>query len=155
QPLAGGTYGSLVGIARPARYAGSVSLDDFAYGPASTDFNPPTAGISSPAAGATLSGVLSVTAALRRDGRVAPVDLSVDGTLIATSSGGPYTWSFDTRSVWDGTHVLGVRAFDASGNTTITTETVVTQNGLALPRPAIASHYSHIRVAELAYSGWQ
>src|SRR5215471_14437574 len=39
KPLAGGMYGSLVGLARPARYTGSISLDDFGYGPASMDFN--------------------------------------------------------------------------------------------------------------------
>ncbi|HMF13589.1 MAG TPA: Ig-like domain-containing protein [Gemmataceae bacterium] len=155
QPLVGGTYGSLIGIARPARYAGSISLDDFGYGPASTDFNPPTVAISSPVAGATLSGAVKITARVSDDFGVARVEFTVDGALTATSTSGPYTWSFNTRSLWDGTHLLGVRAYDTSGNTTLATETVVTHNGLALPRPAIASHYSHVRIAELAYSGWQ
>jgi hypothetical protein len=154
QPLTGGTNGSLIGLARPAQYVNSIAFDDFGYGSASDDFDPPTVSITGPAAGATLSNVVPITAVAGDDVGVTRVEFSVDGSLIAALSTGPYACNFDTRSVWDGNHVLTVRAFDAAGNMTAVAETVATQNGLPLPQPVIPAHYSHIRIAELAYSGW-
>jgi hypothetical protein len=155
QPLTGGTNGSLIGLARLAQYVNSIAFDDFGYGSASNDFDPPTVSITAPAAGATLSNVVSLTAVAGDDVGVTRVEFFVDGSLLATLSTGPYNCNFDTRSVWDGNHVLTVRAFDAAGNMTITSENFATLTGLPLPQPVIPAHYSHIRIAELAYSPWQ
>jgi hypothetical protein len=88
QPLTGGTNGSLIGLARPAQYANSVAFDDFGYGSASNDFDPPTLSITGPAAGATLSNVVPITAVVSDDVGVTRVEFSVDSSLLAALSAG-------------------------------------------------------------------
>lgn len=153
QPLSGSSNGSLVGLARPARYASSLSLDDFSYGMASMDFEPPVVTLALPSSGA-LSGIVPVVPAINENVGISRVEFLIDGALTFSAATGPFTWNFDTRSVWDGKHTMTVRAFDAAGNATTASTTITTLNSLPLPRPAIPSHYSHIRIAQLAYNGW-
>jgi hypothetical protein len=97
--------------------------------PAGSDTSPPTASITQPAGGTTLSGVATVTAVAIDDVGVAEVDLLVDGTKVAASAAAPYTFSFDTSSAAPGSHALVARAQDAAGNVgysaavSVTTET--------------------------------
>src|SRR5262245_27913571 len=80
------------------------------------DTTPPTASITAPLAGATLSGFVSITATADDDVGVTFVELYLDDLW----SGSPYPGSsvgWDTRYTADGVHTLRVRAHDEAGNT--------------------------------------
>ncbi len=76
----------------------------------------PTVAITSPAAGATLSGDGSCAAsASDTGGSIARVDFLIDNKNIASDTGSPYTCAFNTASLTNGSHVLTAIATDNSG----------------------------------------
>jgi hypothetical protein len=145
--------GGAVGLGRLPSYTGTVSFDDFAYASVSLESQPPAVTINSPAAGATVSGVIPVQASATDDVGVASVEFYVDNVLRAVDTQAPYTWSLDTTLVANGPHTLTVKAYDPAQNIGQASETITTQNDFsALPRPTVPRHYPNIRVAELAYN---
>ena len=82
----------------------------------SSDSSPPTASITDPAAGATVSGTLSIASTASDDVGVTKVELYVDGAMKAVDLSAPYSFSLDTTTLSDGPHWLYVRAYDAAGN---------------------------------------
>ena len=80
------------------------------------DAAPPTATITHPSAGASISGTFLVRAQAGDDVRVEKVDLWIDGTLTGIDTQAPYEFSWDTTLVVNGTHTIEVRAYDIAGN---------------------------------------
>ncbi len=86
---------------------------------APADATPPTVSLTAPAAGATVSGTavtLSATAA--DDVAVAKVDFFVDGALVGTDTSSPYSISWNSTTVANGSHSFTARATDTAGNAT-------------------------------------
>lgn len=79
------------------------------------DSAPPTASITSPSAGATVSGTVDVSVTAADDIGVTSVDLQVDGQTRATDSTAPFVLSWDSRTVANGTHELVAVAHDGAG----------------------------------------
>jgi hypothetical protein len=96
-----------------------------------SDTQPPTTSITAPASGATVSGTVSVTAAAADDVGVTAVEFYLDGTLRATDTTAPYSWSWDTLTSVNGSHTLTSRASDAAGNTGTSTAVSVSVNNTA------------------------
>ncbi|HET8559507.1 MAG TPA: Ig-like domain-containing protein [Marmoricola sp.] len=96
------------------------------------DTTPPGVDITSPTDLATVSGPVSVAVAAADDIGVTAVELSVDGVLLATDSTAPYSFSWDSTGVVDGSHDLMATAYDAAGNHTSTTITVTVRNAVPL-----------------------
>ena len=92
----------------------AVSL---ASGGGAGDTTPPTVSFSSPAAGATVSGTMSVQVGASDNVGVTSVNLSVDGVLLGGDNTAPYSFSWNTTAVANGTHNLTATAQDAAGNT--------------------------------------
>jgi hypothetical protein len=147
------SQGGFVGVARPARYVGPVSLDNFTALAAGGDSRPPAVTITNPTANATLGGVITVRATATDSVAVTKVEFYVDGVLRQAVLSGPYTWLFDTGTASNGPHTLTVMAYDPSGNVGQASVTFTTQNDNALSIPTIAQHLPNIRIAELAYTG--
>jgi len=101
-------------------YAGDATFtyfDDVAVGTGGTgDTTAPTTSITSPAAGATVSGTISVTASASDNVGVTKVEFYLDGALKSTSTTSPYSWSFNTTTVANGSHTLQSKAYDAANN---------------------------------------
>ncbi|HYH99051.1 Ig-like domain-containing protein [Hyalangium sp.] len=95
--------------------------DDLVF-PVETDSVPPTVAIVSPANGATVRGRITLTTSTSDNQSVAAVDFYDAETLLGSATSRPYSLSWDTRSVSNGSHTLTARARDATGNV-----------GLALP----------------------
>ncbi len=97
---------------------------------------PPTASISSPLSGATVSGTTTVrvTATDQEDTvGTLTVQVSFDSGAYASSTtydsgSATYQLTWNTTSVSDGTHTIGARAIDNGGKTTTSTSTSVTVN---------------------------
>src|SRR6185503_9075311 len=91
------------------------------------DNTAPAAAITSPAAGATVSGTISVAATASDSGSgVSRVEFLLDGAVQATVTTSPYGWSWNTTSATPGTHQLAARATDGAGNQTTSAAVSVT-----------------------------
>jgi chitodextrinase len=105
--------------------------------PPPTDTTPPTVGITAPANNATVSGTTAVTATAADNVGVSGVQFQVDGTNAGTAdTASPYSYSWDTTKVSNGSHKLTAIAKDAAGNsTTSNTITVNVSNSGTTPPP--------------------
>jgi len=81
--------------------------------------NPPpmTVSITSPDAGATVRGVVTVAAEASGPSGIDRVELFADGLLLATATSAPYQTSWDTRpaAVAEGGHLLAAKAWSPGG----------------------------------------
>ena len=84
-----------------------------------------------PASGATVSGTAVTVSATASDNiAVAGVRFMVDDYKIADEDiSAPYSVSWSTQGIEDGSHTLTAVAYDTSGNTATTTRTVTVSNG--------------------------
>jgi thermitase len=76
----------------------------------------PTVVISSPANGSTVQGTISIVVSATDSIRVAWVDCYLDGRRIGLSSGSSATFTVNTTSLPNGTHILQAQACDVGGN---------------------------------------
>lgn len=111
----------------------AVTVDN----PPAPDTAAPTVAVSSPAAGAAVAGLVSVTVAAGDDVGVAQVELFVDAVSVGLSSSGasPYAFSWDTTTLPDGSHTLQASATDAAGNRGTSAAVTVTVANTAPPPP--------------------
>jgi hypothetical protein len=86
----------------------------------------PTASITSPKNGATVSGTVTVSATATDNTGVAKVELLVDGVVNQVDAEVPYSFSWDTRTKPNGRHTLVARSWDAAGNSKTSTVVAVT-----------------------------
>lgn len=82
----------------------------------SVDTTAPTASITSPAAGTTVSGQVAVSVNAADNVGVTKVELYRNGTLYATSTLSPYNFLWDTAAAANGVYTLSAKAYDAAGN---------------------------------------
>jgi poly(hydroxyalkanoate) depolymerase family esterase len=90
------------------------------------DTTPPTVSITAPAAGATVSGTISVAATASDNVGVTRVDVLVDGTVAGSDTTAPYAVAVDTTRLASGSHTLTARAFDAANNAATSAAVTVT-----------------------------
>jgi len=98
------------------------------------DTTPPTLALTSPTAGTTLTGTVTVRAAASDQGGIARVDLYIDGHRHATAAAPPYTFSWQTTAVANGAHTLSLWAEDSAGNAASTTPIGVTVDNPVTPQ---------------------
>jgi hypothetical protein len=111
--------------------------------PPPADTVPPSVSITAPAGGATVSGTTTVSMTADDNVAVASVQVKVDGTTVATDTTAPYSYSWNTTTVTNGSHTLTAVATDTAGNTTTSTAVTVTVSNTvptgqftATPNPA-------------------
>jgi hypothetical protein len=104
-----------------------------------SDTSPPTVSVTAPANGATVSGVVSVTATATDNVGIAGVQFLVNGAnLGAEDTSSPYSVSWSSTTVSNGSHTLTAVARDAAGNTTSSTTVVVTVQNSDTTVPAVS-----------------
>jgi uncharacterized protein DUF4082/Big-like domain-containing protein len=92
-----------------------------------SDTTPPTVTLTSPTAGATVSGTTTLSATASDDVGVTSVQFKVDGADVGSAvTTAPYSASWDTTTATAGVHVLTAVARDAAGNTTTSAAVIVT-----------------------------
>jgi probable HAF family extracellular repeat protein len=109
------------------------------------DIQPPTAGITAPADGTTLSGEFTVTAEARDNYGVRWAELLVDGAVIGSRlERAPFEWSLWAGSLTSGWHELTVRAGDGTSQTVSDSVRILvgTNEPLPPPRPAPPPGYT-------------
>ena len=129
-PLSAGTYYYKVTAEDMAGNVGPSGNEASAV--ATADTTPPTVSISSPSAGATVSGFATVTANASDNGTLVGVQFKADGAnLGAEDTSAPYSVSWDTFAAGNGPHTLSAVARDAAGNTTNAANVGVTVSNTA------------------------
>src|SRR5262252_4231418 len=95
------------------------------------DTTPPAVNLTAPSNGATVSGTVTVSASASDNVGVAGVQFTLDGAnLGAEDTASPYSVSWNTTGVANGSHTLTATARDAAGNrTTSAAVTVTVSNG--------------------------
>jgi hypothetical protein len=146
------TGGGRSGVGRAAGIAGTITFDDFAATQAGA-VTAPVVSVNPVSGSSPFTG--EVTFHATATGSPTRVEFRLNGVLRAASATAPADWTFDTTTVTNGTYTLTVRAIDAAGNfgSKDYTFSVNNPNADPLPLPTIPRHYSHIRIAELAYTG--
>lgn len=86
---------------------------------------PPTVAITSPAANATVTGSVTVSASASDNVGVTRVEYYVNGALAATDTQSPYQFSWDAGSLASGNYTLSAKAYDAAGNVGTSSSVVV------------------------------
>jgi len=93
-----------------------------------TDSTPPQVAFTSPSASSVLAGTVSVNADASDNVAVSSVSFYVDGSLRATDSAAPFTFSWNTIGATNGSHTLDAVAQDSSANTNSTSISVSVLN---------------------------
>jgi hypothetical protein len=109
--------------------SGNADTVDLAitFSVAAPDTTAPAVSVSTPAAGATVTGTVSVSANASDNVGVTGVQFLLDGAnLGAEDTAAPYTVSWNSTSASNGAHMLTARARDAAGNQTISAGVSVT-----------------------------
>ncbi len=80
------------------------------------DASAPTASISSPASGATVSGSVAISASASDNVGVTEVRFYVDGQMIASDVAAPFSAAWNSATAGNGAHAVAADAYDAAGN---------------------------------------
>ena len=83
---------------------------------AAPDAQAPTVTVNAPLAGALVSGLVAIDVSAADNIGVVRVDLSVNGTKVASDTAAPYGFSWDSTTVGNGGVTLTATAVDGAGN---------------------------------------
>jgi uncharacterized repeat protein (TIGR01451 family) len=121
---------------------GTVGPPSNEYGlVAQADVTPPVTAVTAPTSGASLSGVVTITADATDDIAVTGVQFLLDGAALgAEDLAAPYTLSWNTALAVNGAHTVSARARDARGNVTNAPNVGVTVSNTAIQ--GLAAAYS-------------
>jgi glucose/arabinose dehydrogenase len=134
-----GLSGAQVITARATDAAGNATLS--APVTVNVDNAPPTISITAPAASATVSGTVAVSANAADTAAIVDVQFMVDGVNIGSAdASSPYSVSWNTAAVSNGTHSLSAVARDAAGNTTTSAARTVTVSNWVPPSGLVAAY---------------
>jgi hypothetical protein len=116
--------------------SGSATSNDFTF---TTTGSAPTITISSPSAGTTVSSSATVKANASDSATITSVQFRVDGSNSGTAiTSTPYSLSWDTTKVSNGSHTLSAVLSDKSGNSAASPGVTVNVNNSAGSNPTIA-----------------
>jgi hypothetical protein len=146
QDVAPGARGSSIGWFARAGNTLFFSADDgtrgvelwaLALAAGGGDTTPPNVTLTAPNAG-TYRSSITLSADASDETALARVDFLVDGVVVASDASAPYSVSWSTGSVPDGTHAVAARAVDTSDNAaTSAAQTITTDN--TAPTTTLAS----------------
>jgi parallel beta-helix repeat protein len=88
----------------------------------------PAVFLSSPSNAATVSGTVSVNAAAADTVSIIKVLFYLDGTLVATDTSSPYSYSWNTTKSSNGGHILEAQAYNKAGQSSTSSVNVTVQN---------------------------
>ncbi|MGH9867894.1 MAG: beta strand repeat-containing protein [Candidatus Polarisedimenticolia bacterium] len=104
-----------------------------------SDTTDPSVSISAPAGGSTVSGTTSISASATDNVGVTGVQFRVDGSNVGSEdTSQPWTISWSSTTVSNGTHTLSAVARDAAGNTTVSSPVTITVNNADTAQPTIS-----------------
>jgi hypothetical protein len=108
------------------------------------DTTPPSASLTTPANGTTTSNSVSIIAAANDNVGVMGVKFFINGSEVFDDTAAPYSYSWDSSSVINGSYQVCVQARDSAGNTAWSaTNTITVANpAVILPSPVAYWNFS-------------
>lgn len=94
------------------------------------DTTAPTVSLTAPVNSATVNGTVAVSADASDNVGVTKVEFYVNNVLKSTDTTAPYSYSWDTTAVVNGSYTLSAKAYDAAGNVGQSATVSVTLNNL-------------------------
>jgi chitodextrinase len=147
---AGTTYHYQVVSKDASGNAGSSTDKSFTTDAPSGDTTNPTTSMTAPSAGATVSGTVTVSASASDNVGVVGVQFKLDGANLGSEdTGSPYSVSWNTTGVSNGSHTLTAVARDAAGNTKTASSVTVTVNNQS-SIPADINQDGHVDYLDLS-----
>ena len=108
------------------------------------DTTPPSVALTTPTAGASVSGTITVAANATDAGSVAGVQFKLDGANLGVEdTTAPFSINWDTTSVGDGSHTLTAVARDAAGNSATSSAVVVSVSNSAPPPASVMTRFEN------------
>lgn len=109
------------------------------------DTTVPTVNITTPPNGATVTGTININASGSDNVGVTKTEIYIDNVLRASSTSSSVGYSWDTRTVPNGSHTIFAKAYDAAGNAgTSTVVTVNVSNQIVSNQPPVVTLNSPI-----------
>jgi thermitase len=121
--VGGDGYDPAFGYGRVDAFAAVTAAAAYVPPPDTTS---PIVAVSSPLAGATVTGMVAVGATASDNVGVVKVDLYVDGVFFVSDASSPYSFAWDTSALPNGSHTLEAIAYDAANNSGTTSPIAVT-----------------------------
>jgi len=115
----------------------AVSLASGSSTSPSADVTPPVVGFVSPGNGGSVTGNISISVSATDNTSVSSVTLTVDGVAAATDTVSPYTFTWNTNAVLNGSHTLVATAIDGAGNSSTSSISVIVNNVLDITAPTV------------------
>jgi len=131
----------------PAYPAGTLVRRSFTV-PSCFDTQKPTVSITSPSAGSTVQGTITIQANATDNEGIDRIEFLVDGVLRGTDSTAPYAQAWNTTTVADGIRSIQGRAVDTCGNVQTGAAVAVTVDNVISP-PIITSQPTSQQVNRL------
>ncbi|MBI3408481.1 MAG: fibronectin type III domain-containing protein [Planctomycetes bacterium] len=108
-----------------------------------SDTTPPTVNMTAPADGALVAGTVTLNANASDNVGVVGVQFLLDGVAVGPEdTSAPYSYSWNSSSVANGSHTLSARARDAAANSTVST--AITVNVTNANDPAAVGQWSSV-----------
>jgi subtilisin family serine protease/fibronectin type 3 domain-containing protein len=104
--------------------------------PTPIDTTPPVVTITSPVNGSTVHDAVTISTIATDNIGVVRVEFLIDGIVQSTLQSAPYTYSWNSRTVTNGSHSVAVHAYDARNNLGGDALTVTVANGDITPPTA-------------------
>ncbi|ATB28861.1 kelch repeat-containing protein [Melittangium boletus] len=130
----------------------STSAELFSF-TASTDTSPPATVLTSPTSGAILSGTVTLTANATDNVGVTRVEFYRGSVLLGSDTLAPYSLSWNTTSVANGSYTLTSKAYDTAGNVSTSAVVGITVNNVSTPTVTQAVYDSGLKVPACAQVG--
>jgi hypothetical protein len=131
-PVASAGTSVTINDTAPTKDRFNLSIAEILAASGGTTSTPPTVAMTAPATGALVSGLATVAATASDQVAVAGVQFLLDGaSLGAELTNPPYSMTWDTTTVVDGSHTLSARARDTAGLTATAAAVPVTVNNSA------------------------
>lgn len=144
-PVAATRFGMVTpGYGAPSDHAGIIVSYPL---PGSSDTQPPSITVASPAAAAVVAGSVNVAAAVTDNVGVSRVELLVDGVIREVDTAAPFAFSWNAAAVPNGPHYLALAATDTAGNRAVTPSRAVTVRNPISPGDETVLHAIEATVA--------
>ncbi len=120
--------GNYTVLAKAYDAAGNVGQSSAVAVTVVNDTTPPTVSLTTPANSAVVSGTVALSANASDNVAVSKVEFYANGVLLFAGNTAPYSFSWNTTSVANGSYTIVTKAYDASGNTGQSSNVAVTVN---------------------------
>jgi chitinase len=118
--------------------AGNVGQSDAVPVNVINDVTPPVVAVTQPANNATVGGTVTVNASASDNTAVTRVEFYQNQALLCAGNLPPYSCSWNTAEIGNGSYTLSAKAYDASGNLGQSSITVLVNNaGLVCSNPPV------------------